>query len=213
MQKIVINTSSKEIFLGRGAYRKFLEYENQAIDCIIDDNLIMEEMGAIKRDNPSLVRVVEEINEGKIDTQFGTRLHIVKVEDDTDWSIGYSSKYRTEYVDTEKKIKSNRSSSMHKIVANVGVGPFSLSHRAYRRFLRCESYDYRDYVRGLGKGGYHMFDIEADNSRLIKIVEEMGEDANALGSDLKIILVHNNLYWKKSYLNFKETVIIRTDDF
>jgi len=100
---------------------------------------------------------------------------------------------------------------MKKIVVNLGVGPFSLSHKAYMKFLSYGPHEYRCYIKSMSEDKYYIFDIEVDDPRLVEIVEEMKGEANALGSDLKIHRVPDDVYYGLG-LSLREKIIIRTSD-
>jgi len=95
MQKIVVNKGSCLFLLSHKAYKKFLSYEYRAqtgkdigsrINYIdIDSLMIAKKMSHTKRDNPNLVRVIEEMGEDA--NAFFTKLKIVEIPDGLKWEI------------------------------------------------------------------------------------------------------------------------------
>jgi len=110
-----------------------------------------------------------------------------------------------------------------KIVINKCYGGFGLSDKAFERYLelkgikwvekdRCyftipiKEYDkkseeslkkYGDY-RGVNDKGYclSVYDINRDDPMLIKVVEELGEEANDIFSNLEIVEIPDGVDWE-----------------
>lgn len=71
-----------------------------------------------------------------------------------------------------------------KIVINVRHGGFGLSDEALER--------YNDLT---GKSVEYYWDIERDDPALVRVVDEMGQDANGPHAELKIVEVPDGVKW------------------
>ena len=71
---------------------------------------------------------------------------------------------------------------MKKIVINTCYGGFNLSDKAIER-LSCTDNPTK------------IWDIARDNSTLVSLVEELGEEANGKYSELKIVEIPNDVEW------------------
>ena len=72
---------------------------------------------------------------------------------------------------------------MKKIVINTCYGGFNLSEEAIKRL------DYNDTT-------HEIWDIPRDHPELIRVVEELGYEANGIYSELKIVEIPDDVEWK-----------------
>lgn len=68
---------------------------------------------------------------------------------------------------------------MKKIVINRCFGSFGLSEKVMDRLVEMLGYDEDGYIRD--------FDGERDNPNLVAVVEELGDEANAMCAKLEIV--------------------------
>ena len=73
---------------------------------------------------------------------------------------------------------------MKKIVINNCYGGFNLSEEAIKRL----NYD--------DNSEHKIWEIARDNSELIKVVEELGYEANGTYSELKIVEIPDEVEWQ-----------------
>ena len=96
-----------------------------------------------------------------------------------------------------------------KIVINADYGGFSLSRKAFLRLRELgqkdalEEPDYGEkWSDGSGPrkddglGGFFCRDIDRSDPLLVKVVEELGEEANGSCASLKIIEIPNGVEWE-----------------
>lgn len=99
-----------------------------------------------------------------------------------------------------------------KIVINVCYGGFGLSDKAIEKYLEYEygrfTKEGRDYYIGDFRNGdyFSEYDILRDNLNLIKVVEELKEDANGMFAKLKIVEIPDDVTWDISEYDGWETI-------
>jgi len=71
-----------------------------------------------------------------------------------------------------------------KVVINVCYGGFGLSQAVYDR-----------YNELTGKNVEYHFDITRDDTVLVQVVEELGQEANTRYSELKVVEIPDGISW------------------
>lgn len=98
---------------------------------------------------------------------------------------------------------------MRKIVINTSYDQFSVSHKA---FLRLRELGQPEALQETDLGAYWPIaagprepslnrcgrDIPRDDKRLVRVVEELGEEANGHCAELKIVSVPDEIGWQIS---------------
>ena len=96
---------------------------------------------------------------------------------------------------------------MRKIVINRSYEPFCVSHKA---LLRLRELGQREALQETDHAAYwpeaarprepslNQFGvlIPRDDEKLVRVVEELGEEANGHGADLKIVEIPDDVAWK-----------------
>lgn len=96
---------------------------------------------------------------------------------------------------------------MVKVVISTCIGGYGLSAKAFGRLLELgyqpDAYEMKRYeemrvVEDPIERSFHSlytFDRERDNPLLIRVVEELGEEANSCGSELHIVEIPDGVNW------------------
>ena len=88
-----------------------------------------------------------------------------------------------------------------KIAINSNYGRFELSDEAYSFIAKkkgwqhaCDDYDHSYFISGNSDYMY-AFDLNRDDPDLIQCLETLGEAANSIYSELKIVEIPGNVDW------------------
>lgn len=94
---------------------------------------------------------------------------------------------------------------MKKIVINEDFGGFGLSKKAMERLIELGNKEVKAYMKEVSKDNkpslsttFDAFypDIERDNPDLIKVVEELGDEANSSFASLKVVEIPDDVDWE-----------------
>lgn len=105
---------------------------------------------------------------------------------------------------------------IREIVINRCHGGFNLSIEAINYYAKLKglevdhivsvpTYDNDDYIR-IGKSIWHPKNIERDDPILVQVVKELGEKANGINSQLKIIELDYDTRYEIGYCDGKEKI-------
>ncbi len=96
-----------------------------------------------------------------------------------------------------------------KIVINSDFGGFGLSDEAFERYLELKGIEFARVSRAFGGADYYeaghveedghylsVYDIERNDPDLIRVVEELGGEANGNYSSLKIVEIPEDVEWE-----------------
>lgn len=91
-----------------------------------------------------------------------------------------------------------------KIVINTEFGGFGLSESAQRRYLELIGKNPDDYYKFR-----HWHDLDRTDKALVQVVEELGNDANDLISDLEVVELDPGTQYRINSFDGKETLECR----
>jgi len=78
-----------------------------------------------------------------------------------------------------------------KIVINACHGGFSLSEEAQKLFCQYSMIECKDWQED-----WSYYDIDRNNQYLVRVVEELGDDANGRFAELKVVDIPDNVEWQ-----------------
>jgi hypothetical protein len=78
-----------------------------------------------------------------------------------------------------------------KIVINKCHGGFSLSEQAQKLFCQYSMIEWKNWEQD-----YSYYDIERNDQHLVRVVEELGDDANGRFSELKVVDIPDDVEWQ-----------------
>ena len=77
-----------------------------------------------------------------------------------------------------------------KIVINTCHGGFSLSEKAQKLFCQYSTIEWKYWQED-----WSYYDIERNDQYLVRVVEELGDDANGRFAELKVVEVPDDVEW------------------
>jgi hypothetical protein len=78
-----------------------------------------------------------------------------------------------------------------KIVINSCHGGFSLSEKAQKLFCQYSMIEWKDWEED-----WSYYDIERNDQYLVRVIEELGDDANGRFSELKVVNIPDEVEWQ-----------------
>lgn len=90
-----------------------------------------------------------------------------------------------------------------KIVINTDYGGFGLSETAQRRYLELIGKDPEKWMN------YRWHNLDRTDKALVQVVEELGDEANDLISDLEVVELDPGTQYKIVSSDGKETLVCR----
>jgi len=78
-----------------------------------------------------------------------------------------------------------------KIVINSCHGGFSLSEKAQKLFCQYSMIEWKDWQED-----WSYYDIERNDQYLVRVIEELGDDANGRFSELKLVNIPDEVEWQ-----------------
>jgi len=78
-----------------------------------------------------------------------------------------------------------------KIVINTCHGGFSLSEKAQKLFCQYSTIEWKYWQED-----WSYYDIERNDQYLVRVVEELGDDANGRFAELKIVDIPDEVEWQ-----------------
>ena len=78
-----------------------------------------------------------------------------------------------------------------KIVINSCHGGFSLSEKAQKLFCQYSMIEWKDWEED-----WSYYDIERNDQYLVRVIEELGDDANGRFSELKLVNIPDEVEWQ-----------------
>jgi hypothetical protein len=78
-----------------------------------------------------------------------------------------------------------------KIVINSCHGGFSLSEKAQKLFCQYSTIEWKDWQED-----WSYYDIERNNQYLVRVIEELGDDANGRFAELKVVDIPDEVEWQ-----------------
>ena len=78
-----------------------------------------------------------------------------------------------------------------KIVINSCHGGFSLSEKAQKLFCQYSMIEWKDWQED-----WSYYDIERNDQYLVRVIEELGDDANGRFSELKVVNIPDEVEWQ-----------------
>jgi hypothetical protein len=78
-----------------------------------------------------------------------------------------------------------------KIVINACHGGFSLSEQAQKLFCQYSMIEWKDWQED-----WSYYDIERNDQYLVRVIEELGDDANGRFAELKVVDIPDDVEWQ-----------------
>lgn len=78
-----------------------------------------------------------------------------------------------------------------KIVINSCHGGFSLSEKAQKLFCQYSMIEWKDWQED-----WSYYDIERNDQYLVRVIEELGDEANGRFSELKVVNIPDEVEWQ-----------------
>ena len=78
-----------------------------------------------------------------------------------------------------------------KIVINTCHGGFSLSEKAQKLFCQYSTIEWKYWQED-----WSYYDIERNDQYLVRVIEELGDDANGRFSELKLVNIPDEVEWQ-----------------
>jgi len=78
-----------------------------------------------------------------------------------------------------------------KIVINSCHGGFSLSEKAQKLSCQYSMIEWKDWEED-----WSYYDIERNDQYLVRVIEELGDDANGRFSELKVVNIPDEVEWQ-----------------
>ena len=78
-----------------------------------------------------------------------------------------------------------------KIVINTCHGGFSLSEKAQKLFCQYSTIEWKYWQED-----WSYYDIERNDQYLVRVVEELGDDANGRFAELKVVDIPDEVEWQ-----------------
>jgi len=233
MQKIVINVGKGPFSLSGKAFVEYIRCRDElGLDTgasgSLPDYIIIDDLKSIiRRDDPFLIEIVEEM--GKDANGFNSDLQIIELPDGVNWEIRDIHKHEhiifktrdyNEVFDSLSIEKGSKEKDMQKkmvrVVINTKESYFSLSEQGFLKYMAysigikeevfCKLNDTLNMGNHVVK---RIFDtIKRDDPNLVRVVEEIGENANGRDTDLKIVYIPYGTKWKVDDDHCKEKLII-----
>ena len=88
-----------------------------------------------------------------------------------------------------------------KIVINTCHGGFSLSEKAQKLFCQYSTIEWKDWQED-----WSYYDIERNDQYLVRVIEELGDDANGRFAELKVVDIPDEVEWQLEEYDGKEWI-------